>query len=229
MNEGVTIGFLIVFALVVAIGFVLVKEARTHRFWRQLVEQNDLEAIRGILDGEIDRWRTQRPPKDVSAAVWAGVQGMELLEANTAYVHLSTSAEAEFRSADGQRVQVASALQTAFATATRLIEMIFYDVPNYRARVVRVDVFTTFRDEQGGAAPKPILSISADREDAMSLDWNLQPEPLVHEFEATFDQTPGGEPRPIQLPPPDPALLALSAPPEPDEAAPATDDAPDSR
>ena len=54
MNEGVTIAFLVIALIFGGIGLVLFKEARTHRFWRQLVAQNDMEAIQGILDQEIE-------------------------------------------------------------------------------------------------------------------------------------------------------------------------------
>ncbi len=200
MNEGVTIGFAIIAVLFGGIGLLLFKEARTHRFWRQLVAQNDMEAIRGILEQEIEHWRTQRPPKDVSAAVWAGVQGLDLVGASAQHVRVSTSADPEFGVVDGKREQIASSLDTAYATAMRLVEMIFYDVPNFRPGYVRVDIYTTFRDADGQAEALPILSVQADRQSALSLDWNVPPAVLAHEFETTANRAPNGEPRPIALP-----------------------------
>ena len=200
MNEGVTIAFLIIALIFGGIGLVLFKEARTHRFWRQLVAQNDMQAIQGILDQEIEHWRTQRPPKDVSAAVWAGVQGLNLVSASARHVRVSTSADPEFGLVDDRREQVASSLDTAYATALRLVEMIFYDIPNFRPDDVRVDVYTTFRDAEGSAQALPILCVEADRGSAMSLDWNLPPAALAREFETTANRAPSGEPRPIVLP-----------------------------
>ncbi|MCY3558892.1 MAG: hypothetical protein OXH13_09645 [Chloroflexi bacterium] len=200
MNEGVTIGFAVIAAVFGGIGLLLFKEARTHRFWRQLVADNDMKAIRGILDQEIEHWRTQRPPKDVSAMVWAGVQGLDLVGASAEHVRVSTSADPEFGVVDGSRQQIASSLDTAYATAMRLVEMIFYDLPNYRPGHVRVDVYTTFRDPDGKAEALPILSVQADRASAMSLDWNQPPAVLAREFETTADRAPNGEPRPIELP-----------------------------
>ncbi len=200
MNEGVTIGFLLIALLFGGIGFVLFKEARTHRFWRQLVADNNMDAIRGILDQELEHWRTQRPPKDISAAVWAGVQGLALVGASAKHVRVSTSADPEFGAVDGKREQIASSLDTAYSTALRLVEMIFYDVPNFRPNDVRVDVYTTFRNAEGVAEALPILCVEADRVSAMSLDWNLPPAALAREFETTADRAPSGEPRPIVLP-----------------------------
>ena len=200
MNEGVTIAFLVIAVIFGGIGLVLFKEARTHRFWRQLVAQNDMRAIQGILDQEIEHWRTQRPPKDVSAAVWAGVQGLDLVSASAHHVRVSTSADPEFGTVEGKREQIASSLDTAYATALRLVEMIFYDIPNFRPNDVRVDVYTTFRNAEGVAEALPILCVEADRRSAMSLDWNLPAPALAREFETTVNRAPTGEPRPIVLP-----------------------------
>ena len=200
MSEGVTIGFILVALFFGGIGLLLFKEARTHRFWRQLVADNNLDAIRGILDQEIEHWKTQRPPKDISAVVWAGVQGMDLVTASAHYVRVSTSADPEFGSVDGVRQQVATSLDTAHSVALRLVEMIFYDVPNFRPAHVRVDVYTTFRDESGTAQARPILCIQADRADALSIDWSQPPHRLAAEFETLANRAPNGEPRPIQLP-----------------------------
>ena len=200
MNEGVTIGFLIIAMFFGGVGLLLFKEARTHRFWRQLVAENDIDAIHGILEQEIEHWRTQRPPKDISAAVWAGVQGLALIDASAHHVRISTSSDPEFGTVDGRREQTATSLETAYRTALRLVEMIFYDVPNYRPNDVRVDVYTTFRSAEGAAESLPILCVEANRADAMSLDWNLPPEVLAREFETTASRARNGEPRPITLP-----------------------------
>ncbi len=206
MNNGVAIAFAIIFVLVGLIGLVLFKEARTHRFWRQLVAENDVDAIRGIMNGEIERWRTQRPPKGISAAVWAGVQGMELITANAKYVHLTTSAEPEFRLVEGKQSQVATSLDTARSTTALLLEMVFYDVPNFRPDVTRVDIYTAFRDAAGSAVPTPILSVTAERDDAMYVDWDEEPRVVIDEFESTYVLSDSGEAQPIALPEEDPAL-----------------------
>lgn len=219
MNEGVTIGFALVALLFGAIGLVLFKEARTHRFWRQLVAQNDLEAIRGILDREVERWKTQRPPKGVSSVVWAGVQGMDVVAASAKYVRVSTSASAEFGAVDGVRRQTASSLDVAYEAAMRLVEMIFYDVPDFRPGAVRVDVYATFASVGGESESHPILSVFADRSEAMSIDWNLAPRALAARFSTVVNRSSSGEARPIALPPDDPELAASTRRDLEDEAA----------
>lgn len=209
MNEGVAISFAVIFVIVSLIGLVLFKEMRTHIFWRALVDSGDLEAIRGILDVEIEHWRTQRPPKGVSAAVWAGVQGMELVDANGRYVHLSTTVAAEFRAVDGKQAQVATALDTAMSASVKLIEMIFYDLPEYRPDVTRVDVFTTFRSESGSAEPRPILSVTAQRAEAIGIDWDdPSARAITLNFSTVFELSASGEPLPIELPATDESLSA---------------------
>lgn len=210
MNEGVAITFAVIFVIVGLIGLVLFKEMRTHTYWRQLAAANDLDAIRGLLEAEIDHWRRMRPPKGINAAVWAGVQGMELLAADAGHVQITTSAEPEMRVIGGKSQQVATALDIALATAVRITEMVFYDVADYLPQVVRVDVYTTFRDATR-ATPQPILSMSADRADAVGLDWDAEAREIALAFNATYDLGPSGEPRPIELPPMAPALAASLA------------------
>ena len=172
MNEGVTIGFALIAVFFGGIGLLLFKEARTHRFWRQLVANNDMDAIQGILDQELEHWRTQRPPKDVSAAVWAGVQGLDLVGASAKHVRVSTSADPEFGTVDGKREQIASSLDTAYSTALRLVEMIFYDVPTLADQTIAIYVYTTIpQREWRGVAEGGFSVWKADRRSAMSLDW----------------------------------------------------------
>ena len=210
MNEGVAITFAVIFAIVSLISLVLFKEMRTHTFWRTLVDSNDLDAIRGLLENEITHWREMRPPKAINATVWAGVQGMELLDADNSHVQITTSAEPEMRVLQGKSQQVATALDIALATAVHIIEMVFYDVADYLPDIVRVDVYTTFRDE-AGATPRPILSISADRADVAGLDWGADPREVALSFDAIYRLGPTGEPQAIDLPPIAHALAASRA------------------
>ena len=200
MNNGIAIVFLIILILVTIIGLVLFKEARTHRFWRHLIEQNDLRAIKGILDAEMNHWRTMRPPKHVTATVWAGVQAMELIGASTKSIHVSTTAAPEFRLTAGNQTQIATALDTAMTISARLIEMIFYDLPHYRPNNTRIDVFTTFRSTSGSTETLPIFSVDASRSAAMGIDWdNPDIFEIMESFQTTYSITEEGEPRPINL------------------------------
>ena len=190
MNDGVAIAFAVIFVLVSLIGLVLFKEMRTHSYWRELVVANDIDAIRGLLEVEFRHWREMRPPKAINATVWAGVQGMELLAADATQAQITTSAEPEMRVLDGKSQQVATALDIALATAVRITEMVFYDVANYLPDSVRVDVYTTFRD-QHGAVPRPILSMIADRANAIGLDWDDDPREIALALQRPLRTRPG--------------------------------------
>ena len=211
MTDALLIAAILIFLLFILIGFVLFKEVRTHIFWRRLVAEGDFEAINGILIGEINRWRTQRPPKGTSAAVWAGVQGMELLAGSGQFVQVSTTAEAEFRVVDGKRVQVATAYDTAVSTVSKLTEMLLYDVPNLRPGFVRVD---------GSAIARPILSSLADRVRAAPIDWDSgDSHAIVAAFDLVVRISDSGEALPVELPPVPPELAATLPAPEPAEPA----------
>ena len=215
MTNGLLVAAILIFLLFILIGFVLFKEVRTHLFWRRLVAEGDFEAINGILIGEIDRWRTQRPPKGISAAVWTGVQAMELLAGSSQFVHVSTTAEAEFRVVDSKRVQVATAYDTAVSTVSQLTEMLLYDVPNLRPDFVRVDVFTTFRNEDGSAMARPILSSLADRMRVAPIDWDSgDSHAIVTAFDLVVRISDSGEALPVELPPIPPELAATLPAPE---------------
>ena len=200
--NALVIGAIVVVVLMGLTGLVLIKEMRTHRFWRQLVSENDLEAIRQIVAAEIAQWRSMRPPKGVPAAVWSGVQAMELVSASADLVLVRSIAEAEFRLEGGRQTQIASALETGFATAGALIEKLLYEVPDFRPDGVRVDVYTTFRDESGAAVPRPILSVTAGRATAATLDWDAAtPRSIIQAFDPIYTVNEHGHPIPIELPP----------------------------
>lgn len=220
MNNGLFIAAIVIFIFFILIGLLLFKEVRTHLFWRRLVSEGDFDAINGILLGEIDRWRTQRPPKGTSAAVWAGVQSMELLAGSSQFVHISTTAEAEFRVVEGKRVQVATAYDTAVSTVSKLTEMLLYDVPNLRPDFIRVDAYTTFRDADGSATAQPILSSLADRQRAAPVDWDWgDPHQIVAAFDLVTRISDAGEALPVELPPVPAELAATLAAAEAAEAA----------
>jgi hypothetical protein len=130
------------------------------------------------------------------------VQGAELIAIEVEGATLSTSAEGEFRTEGGKRVQVASALDEGIAIAAKLLDMMLYDVPNLRLGYVRVDVYSTFMDEHGAPTQRPILSVTADRAIADDMTWEaLTPEEIVGRFGAMYERGAGGQPVAIELPP----------------------------
>jgi hypothetical protein len=50
--------------------------------------------------------------------------------------------------------------------------MLLYDVPNVKLDRVQIDVYTSFRDENGHAEPRCILSTAVSRKTVEHIDWD---------------------------------------------------------
>ncbi len=221
MEWGLGWGLLAVALVFAFAAFIIFKETRTHRFWQDKVEEGDLEMIRMLVEAEVERWRTERPPKGTPASVWQGIQGVELVEIGRDYVRASTSAEAQFAQAGahGERRQVSSALDEAKRVTARLAERIFYDVAHVRPDRVQIDVYTTFHKSGGEPAQHCILSTLAERSVAAELDWdNDPPEVIAERLGARYELDAGGLAQPIE---PDEETVRLTANGGADEAQPA--------
>ena len=199
MQWGIGVGVLIMALVFAFLAYIIFTEARTHRFWRRKVEEGDLEMIRQLVQAEVERWRTERPPKGMPASVWQGIQGVELLEVGSTYVRASTTAEAVFAQVGGGRRQVSSALDEAKRVSARLVERFLYDVPHVRPERVQVDVYTTFHEIGGEATQRCILSTLAHRSAAAQVDWeNDPPEVIAEQIGARYQLDDRGEALPIE-------------------------------
>ncbi|MBE0610165.1 MAG: hypothetical protein IH609_12360, partial [Dehalococcoidia bacterium] len=173
-----------------------------HRSWRKRVESGDVDIVAALIEEALATWRKGRPPRGTPANLWAGVQEAQLIAVEQHGATVSSSAEAEFRTEGGQRVQVASALDSGIALASKLLDMILYDVPNLRLGYVRVDIYSTFAGADGTPEQRLIITVTADRSTADSLDWEaLTPEEVLGRFGATYERAAAGQPVPIELPP----------------------------
>jgi hypothetical protein len=199
MAPGLGIGIVIVVGIFVLVGAIITREAATHRFWRRKVEEGDLEMITQLVQGDVQRWRSERPPKGVPAAVWQGVQGVELLEIQRDVIRASTTAEPQFAFVDGTRRQVTSALAEAKRIVALLAERFFYDIAHVRAERVQIDCYSTFHDANGAAVQRCILTVVAQRADAATIDWDGDsPEVIAEQLGARYQQDGRGEALPIE-------------------------------
>ncbi len=199
MQWGITVGVVIISLTFAFIAYIVFQETRTHRFWRRKVEEGDIEMITQLLAAEVQRWRSERPPKGMTAAVWQGIQGVEVVELGTDYVRASTTAEAQFALVSGARQQVSSAIDEARRITAKLAERFFYDVPHVRFDRVQLDVFTTFHEPSGEVAQRCIMSTLAHREDAADVDWESDPpEEIAERLGARYEIDSHGSPRPIE-------------------------------
>ncbi len=199
MPGGLGVGIFVVMVMFIVIGWVLFREAWTHRFWRQRVDEGDQEMISQLVQSEVQAWRSERPPKGMSAAVWQGIQNVELLEVGRDYIRVSTSAEPQFALVSGSRRQVSSAIDEAKRITAKLAERLLYDIPHIRPERIQVDVFTTFQEAGGQVAQRCILSALAHRADAADVDWeNDAPEEIAERLGARYRLDDRGGPMPIE-------------------------------
>jgi hypothetical protein len=191
----VIFGMVVVILIFLAVGFLVVKEMRTHMFWRREIARGNVEMIGAIVEGELARWRSSRPPMGMEAGLWSGIQASELAGVDADTLHMTGAAEGEYRMVEGRRVEVVPVLDEAMKLAAKLVEMMFYDLPNLRMPRARVDVYTSFREEDGSATQRCILTTTAARELAMDIPWEtLTPREVLSRFETHYRLSATGAP-----------------------------------
>ena len=210
----IVIGITVALALFLLVGWIVATEMFQQRGWRRRVASGDHAIVAALILEAMAAWRRARPPRDVPPALWAGVQRAELVAADAEAATVQSSAEGAFRSVDGRREQVASALDEAVPLAARLAEMLLYDVPNLSLGSVRVDVYATFAADGGAVTQRPILTTTASRREADAIDWDgLDPAEILARLDTAYEPPDAnGAPVPIALPPP------LGQPVAPDDA-----------
>ena len=172
-------GIAIVILILLFTGYVIVQETRAQLHWRDLVQQGDVDAIRQLIESEIEGWHTQRVPKGTPALLWHGVQTVELLDVTPNAARVSCNAEGEHALVDGKRVETSNPLSEGMKITKKLSEMLLYDVPNVKLDHAQVDVYTFFRSESGVAEPRCILSTRVNRRTVEHIDWD---ETEAHDF-----------------------------------------------
>jgi hypothetical protein len=193
---------IVTLTIFLVVGWAVSAEMFQHRSWRKRVASGDVDIVAALIEEALATWRKGRAPRGTPASLWAGVQEAQLIAVEQHGATVSSSADAEFRTEGGQRVQVASALDSGIALASKLLDMILYDVPNLRLGYVRADIYSTFAGADGTPEQRPIITVTADRSTADGLDWEaLTPEEVLGRFGATFERAAAGQPVPIELPP----------------------------
>lgn len=198
----IILGSVITLALFLFVGWAVSSEMFQHRAWRRRVQSGDVDIIGALVEEALTAWRRARMPKGMRPSVWSGIQAAQLVSVDSDYAALSTSAEPEFRSEGGQRVQTAGALDEGINVAAKLAEMMLYDVPNLRLGAVRVDVYATFASSDGAPVQRPILTTTVDRGVAEELVWEVMtPAEILGRFETAYQRADSGQPLAIELPP----------------------------
>ncbi len=204
----IILGMIVCLVIFLGVGWAVSTEMFQQRTWRRRVEAGDTPIVAALIEEALETWRRARPPRGTPSNLWAGIQGAQLLAVtDLPSAVLSTSAEGEFRTEGGTRVQVSTALDEAIALATKLVDMMLYDVPNLRLGTVRVDVYSTFTAADGTPVQQPILTTTADRATADVLAWeSFTSQEILARFDTHYERQPSGQAAPIPLPPIDGAL-----------------------
>jgi len=198
----IILGSLVVLVIFLGTGWAIATEMFQQRTWRRRVASGDTAILVALIEEALVTWRRARPPKGVSSSLWAGVQGVQLVAVTEDTATVSTSAEGEFRTESGQRVQVSTALDEAIALAAKVADMMLYDVPNLHLSAVRVDVYATFGGEGGVPVQRPILTTDATRADADTLAWEtMTAGEILGRFATVYRRGETGQGLPIELPP----------------------------
>jgi len=195
---GLAFGSLLVLMLFLAVGYVVVQGTRAQLAWRGRVEAGDIDAIQTLVSEEIARWKISRMPKGMQPSVWHGVQSAELLEVTPDSFRLSASTEGQYALLSGERREVSSALREGMKLTAQLADMALYDIPNVTLPCVQIDIYSTFRDENG-SSQRCILSTRAEREVAAEVDWeDADAEDVVRTFGGRYALDDRGNALPIE-------------------------------
>jgi hypothetical protein len=198
----IVVGSIIVLAIFLLVGWAISTEMFQQRNWRRRVESGDRELAEALIEEALSGWRRARPPRGLPTNLWAGVQGAQLVSFTADSATVSSSAEGEFRTEDGRRVQVRTALDEALALAAKLVDMLLYDVPNLRLGSVRVDIFSTFTGSDGTPVQRPILTTTATRDAAEDIAWEaMAPAEILGRFDTRYERGPTGQASAIELRP----------------------------
>jgi hypothetical protein len=173
------VGIAVVVLILLFTGYVIVQETRAQLHWRDLVAHGDVDAIRQLIEAEIETWHSQRVPKDTPALLWHGVQTVELLDVSANAARVTCNADGEYALVDGQRREISTPVQVGMRITKKLAEMMLYDVPNVKLDQAQIDIYTFFRSEAGAAEPRCILSTRVNRRAVEHIDWD---ETEAHDF-----------------------------------------------
>lgn len=185
-DYGLVIAVAILFLMFFAVGWVIMQGTRAQMAWRKAVDAGDVDTIKMLVGEEVLRWKTIRMPKGTRPSVWHGIQSAELVDVKPDGVRLTASADGQYATVDGERREVSGPLIEGMRVTAKLADMALYDIPNARVANVQIDIYSTYRDDQG-SSQRCILSTICRREIADALAWDeMDAEEVVRAFGGRF-------------------------------------------
>lgn len=208
MLQWALLGLAILFLIV---SYIVIQGTRAALAWRAAARKGDVKVIRDIVEDSLSGWRSMKKPKEVPVDVWRGVQSAQLTEVAGDFVRVSCQAESEYKMTGGQWVETSNPLQIGMDITARLAEMLFYELPHFRPDRIQIDVYTTFRVEDGAPTRACIISTESDRSRAIEVDWDdWTGEEIADGLGARYRMGEHGQPLPIEVREPKPIEEAIA-------------------
>lgn len=186
--------------LFVIVAYIIIQGTRAAMAWRKAAADGDLKVIADIVEDSLNAWRSMKKPKEIPVDVWRGVQSAQLVEVEADFVRVSCQAESEYKMADGRWIETSNPLQSGLAITAKMAEMLFYELPHFRPDRIQVDVYTSFRVQDGLPQRVCIISTEAGRNHARSVDWDdWSGEEIADSLGARYRMGERGQPLPIEV------------------------------
>ena len=196
---GLAIAILVMLLIFVVVSWFIIQATRAQLHWRQRANSGDVDAIQMLAEDEVARWKTMKMPKGQDPGTWRAVQTVELLEVTPGGVRVSAVAESQFAVIGGERREVSTPFREALKVTARLADMLMYDIPNVRLNEARIDVYTSWRDDEV-AGQRCIMTTTCSREVAAALDWDeMDAEEIVRAFGGRYLLDDRGNALPIEV------------------------------
>lgn len=207
MLQWALLGIAIVFVIV---AYIVIQGTRAALAWRSAAAKGDVKVIAEIVEDSLQSWSRIKRPKEVPVDVWRGVQSCQLVEVEADFVRVSCQAESEYQMVGGRWVEKSNPLQAGLAITAKMAEMIFYELPHFRPDRIQVDVYTTYRVEDGLPSRACIVSCEPGRETAREIDWDeWTGEEIADALGARYRIGERGQPLPIEVSEPKPVEEAI--------------------
>lgn len=197
MLQWALLGLAILFLIV---AYIVIQGTRAALAWRAAAARGDLKVIADIAEDALNTWRSMKRPKDVPLDIWRGVQSAQLVEVESDLVRVSCQAESEYTMAEGRWLETLNPLQSGLWITAKMAEMLFYELPHFRPERIQIDVYTSFRVEDGVPERACIISTEADRGKAREADWDeWTGEEIADALGARYRMGERGQPLAIQV------------------------------
>ncbi len=190
----VILGMMLFFFLIT---YIMLQGTRAALAWRQAAAKGDTKVIQDIVEDAIKGWSGQKRPKPIAAEVWRGVQSMQLVGVDTDFVHVSVTAQSDYKLADGIWVEMSNPLQEGFGITAKVADMLLYELIHFKPARIQIDVYTQYRDSEGISRHECVLTTYATRETAKDIDWEeWPPEEIVRALGGMYRMSDTGRPLP---------------------------------